>query len=371
MRGLLLISALSIGMILPAFAQEPCKFGSAEAFDRLAKSLSDAKSCKAAAAKMHDCAWGSSADTELAPIVVTKCEREFFNKLSPAAQKHYEDQMQLCAYEYSRQEGTMYMSAAALCQVDVAAHFAADPAAANQPEPRASFDCRTADTVLEKAICSDISVGRADIVLSQVYSGLLGSSDSEDKQTLEQSENEWLRSIPAKCDLSAPPFSKKSLNCVRNEFELRFTALDSCGGPFSDCLQPVEAPANVTPSPAGPRASFNCESPATALEIVICADAQLGQIDIRLAQAYRDAKAVMSGKQQSDLTGSERRWLRFVSRTCPLGAVGGIPPVIARSCVRSAFQIRISQLQTCPHEKPPQRGPCLNNFRILDKQLQQ
>lgn len=368
MRLLLVIVSLLIGTIAPASAQEPCKFGSQDAFDALAKSLSEAKSCKTAAVKMHDCAWGSSADTQLAPIVVAKCERTFFDKLSPAAQKHYEDQMQLCAYEYSRQDGTMYMSAAALCQVDVAAHFAADPSAANQPEPRASFDCRRAKTFLEKAVCSDISVGHADIVLSRVYSGLLESSNAEDKSALEQSEKQWLQSIPAKCGLSGPRFSKQSLNCVRNEFELRFTALDSCEGPISDCLQATEVPASAPQSIVPPRASFDCESPSTALEIVICADTQLGQIDITLARAYREAKAVLSGEQQKDLADSERKWLRFVSRTCPLGAVGGIPPVIARSCVRTAFQTRIAQLETCPHKDPQQRVPCLDNFHLSDEQ---
>lgn len=368
MRLLLLIVFLSIGTIAPASAQEPCKFGSKEAFDALAKSLSEAKSCKAAAARIHDCAWGSSADTELAPIVVEKCERTFFDKLSRSAQKYYGDQMQLCAYEYSRQQGTMYMSAAALCQVDVAAHFAADPSAANQPEPRASFDCRTPKTLLQEAVCSDIRVGRADIVLSRVYSGLLESSNTGDKPVLEQSEKQWLQGIPAKCGLSGPRFSKQSLNCVRNEFELRFTALDSCEGPISDCLQSTGVPVSAPQSIAAPRASFDCESPSTALEIVICADTQLGQIDIKLARAYRDAKAVLSEQQQRDLTDSEGKWLRFVSRTCPLGAVGGIPPVIARSCVRTAFQTRIAQLETCPHKDPQQRVPCLNNFHLSDEQ---
>lgn len=368
MRRLLLIALLSIGTVVPACAQEPCKFFSEKAFDALVKSLLAAKSCKAAVARMHDCAWGSSADTQFAPIVVRKCERTFFDKLSPAAQKRYEDQMQLCAYEYSRQKGTMYMSAAALCQVDVAAHFAADPEAANQPERRASFDCRRAKTLLEKAVCSDVSVGRADIVLSRVYKGLLKSAHSEDKSALEENENQWLQGIPSKCGLSAPPFSKQSLNCVRNEFELRFTALDSCAGPIRDCLQSTEVPANVAQSIASPRASFDCESPSTALEIAICADSHLGQMDIRLAQAYREAKVMMSGDQQGSLSDSERRWLRFVSRTCPLGAVGGIPSVIARSCVRTAFQTRIAQLKTCPHKDPQERVPCLNDFRLSNEQ---
>jgi len=199
MRCLILIACFSMAVIAQGRAQEGCEFRSENAFEDLAKALLGAKSCAAAAAKMHDCAWGSSADTQLAPIVIAKCEKTFFEDLSPSGQRHYGEEMQLCAYEYARQEGTMYMSAAALCQVDVAAHFAANPASAEQPAPRASFDCAKAQTPLEKAIYSDINLGHADIVLSRVYSGMLKRADEKERTALIQSEKQWLQSLPAKC----------------------------------------------------------------------------------------------------------------------------------------------------------------------------
>jgi uncharacterized protein len=370
MRRLILIAFLSIGAHVLTWAQEPCKFGSEDAFDALSKALSEAKSCDAAVAQMHDCAWGSSADTQLAPIVIAKCEKKFLHNLSPAAEKRYGDEMQLCAYEYARQEGTMYMSAAALCQVDVAAHFADDSRAASQPAARASFDCDKAQTPLELAICSDARLGHADIVLSRVYAGMLKSSDKENRSALIQSEKQWLQSIPAKCGVSATPLSEKSLNCVRNEFELRFTALDSCSGPINDCLQsPGDAGDEAAAAASAPnrRASFDCEAPSTALEIVICADAELGQTDIRLAQAYHDTETGMVAAQHKDLIESQRQWLRFVNVTCPLGAVGGIPSLITRSCVRTAFQTRIVQLQTCPLKELQERIRCLNDFQLFEK----
>ncbi len=171
MRRLTLVVLFSIYASILACAQEPCQFASDDAFDQLANSLSHAKSCDEAAKKMWDCAWGSSADTQFAPIVIGKCEKTFFDKLSPTAKKRYEDEMQLCAYEYARQGGTMFMSEAALCQVDVAKEFAAHPAAARKLPSRASFDCHKAKKPLEKAICSDIRLGHADIVLSRVYAG--------------------------------------------------------------------------------------------------------------------------------------------------------------------------------------------------------
>lgn len=366
MRRLILIAFFSMAAPVQGWAQEPCNFGSENAFNAQAKDLSEAKSCEAAVKKMHDCAWGSSADTQLAPIAITKCEKTFFKRLSPAAQKHYAEEMQLCAYEYAGQEGTLYMSAAALCQMDVAARFAADLAAANIPAPRASFDCDKAQTPLEKAICSDISLGHADIVLSRVYSEFLKNSDEKDKSILVQSEKKWLQAIPAECGLAAAPFTRKSINCARTEFEIRFMTLDSCQEGIAWCLRDEDVPRKVPSMNPAPRASFDCEAPSTALEIVVCADADLGQMDIELAQAYRDAKAAMPPEQQKGLVDSERQWLRFVTGTCPLGVIGGIPSVMARSCVRSAFQVRIAQLQTCPRKELQQRTSCLNDFRLFE-----
>ena len=362
------IAFLFIGAIVPAYAQEPCGLGAENAFDDLAKSLSETKSCQVAVAKMHECASGSSADTQLAPIVITKCERKFLDNVSGAARKSYAEEMQLCAYEYAGQEGTMYMSAAALCQVDVAAHYAADPVAASKLGARASFDCTRARTPLEKAICSDLSLGHADIVLSRIYSVLLNGADERDKTALVQNERQWLQSLPAKCGLLAPPFSTKSLNCARNEFELRFRALDSCQQGVTECLREANAEASAAPSAPTPRASFDCEAPSSALEIVICADTELGQLDITLAQSYRDSSTIMLGEQRRDLIDSERQWLRFVNKSCPLGVVGAIPSVFARACVRNAFRVRIEQLQTCSQEEPQKQTPCLNDFHLAEKQ---
>jgi uncharacterized protein len=365
MHRFLLIACLSTCVIVPAFAQDSCGFGSESPLDNLAKALTEAKSCVAAAAKMHHCAWGSSADTQLVPIVVEKCERTFFDKLAPSAKKSYVGEMQLCAYKYARQQGTMYISAAALCQMDVAVRYAADPVAASKLAPRASFDCAKAQSTLEKAICSDISLGHADIVLSRVYSELFRNSDHKDKIALVQSERQWLKRVPARCGLLAAPFSSKSLNCARNEFEVRFTALESCVEGVTDCLQDADAPTPGLSSPA-PRASFDCEAPSSALDLSICADAELGQLDIQLAQAYREVKTILASTQQEALIDSERQWLHFVNEACPVEVVGGIPSVFERGCLRTAFRTRIVQLQGCPKKEPTERISCLNDFRVLE-----
>lgn len=187
----------------------------------------------------------------------------------------------------------------------------------------------------------------------------------EDRSTLVQNEKNWLQKVPENCHL-VKPFSQVSLNCVRSVFEDRFTALDSCDGPVVDCLASLAD--NSVSDEEGPRASFDCEKPGTALEIVICADAELGQTDIRLAQAYHDAGVAMGPSQHEALVASEDAWLKFVGRTCPLGAVGGIPPVLTRACVRTAFETRIGQLQTCMKQSAQARMACLNHFELMEPQ---
>ena len=344
-------------------AQEACQFGSSDPYEGLEEALSNAKSCSDAATKLHECAWGSSADTQFAPIVIGKCEKAFFKKLSPAGQKRYVDEMQLCAYEYSRQQGTLYMSTAALCQVDVSLRFAKNPSEAESPAPRASFDCPSARTPLETAICSDIKLGHADIVLTRVYGDLLKSASAADKAVLVRSEKEWLRHVPEKCGLAGTMFSEKSLNCVRNEFEIRFTTLQWCDNAIPDCLTPDADDENAFASQRQ-RASFDCDAPSTALQVVICADADLGQADIKLAQTYKEASTILGTAQHKTLAHSEERWLAFVSDACPLGPVGGIPSVFARGCLRLAFETRIKQLKICAQKTAAEQTACLNDFRF-------
>ena len=364
-----LIALVFVLFALSAVGQESCPSGE-DGGDKLAMELSKAKTCKTAAAKLENCAWGSSADAGFAPIVIEKCEKSFLPKLSKQAQDRYMEEMQLCAYRFSRQQGTMYISAAALCQVDVAVGIEKDLASSDHPMARASFDCNRAHAPLETAICSDTKLGHADIVLGRVYASALKSAPNEVKTALIQDEKQWLKSIPEKCGLATRAISQKALDCVRNEFESRFTNLDMCGeeGVSINCLHTPDDSGDQPSYDSAPRASFNCEAPSTALEIVICADAELGKADIKLAEVYRLAGSNLAEAQRKHLIESEREWLHFVNKTCPLGAVGGIPPIMTRSCVRTAFETRINQLVACPEKKAEEQLPCLTDFQLFEKQ---
>jgi uncharacterized protein len=371
MRHLLWVTSLLLCANIPALSQNEkqeekaaeCPSGSPEAFAAVTKILSNAPSCAAAAAKFSQCGWGSSADTEFASIVVKKCESSFIGQASAAGRKRYREEMELCSYRYARQEGTMWMAVASGCQVNVAKHFAAEPAGLNQPAPTASFDCGKAQTAMEKAICSDIRLGHADMVLSRVYTDRLRVPE-KDRAVLIENQKRWRQGVAAKCGVTPAVkglLSPKSMNCLRNEFELRFTALDSCVGEIEDCLPPL---GNTTRTEA--RASFDCGKASTPLENVICADADVGQADIRLAHAYRAADQAMS-RQHRELVESQRQWLGRVSEYCPLGDAGGIPDMTARLCVRDRFESRTSQLQACSKKETEERLACLNDFRFERK----
>jgi uncharacterized protein len=350
-----------IGLAAGCQAQEECTYGGAEAAEGLEKALTEAKSCRAAVARLHACAWGSSA------------EGEFYSGLPTVAKKNYGEQMQRCVYAESRQDGTMYISAAALCQVDVAAKIAANHALANKPLARASFDCTKAAMPLEKAVCSDGALGRADVVLAENYSATLKTFKGSERSELIESEREWLRHVPVTCGLGVrAPFTPASLHCLRNEFEVRFTLLEGCldGGATEDCLNPGNEDwirEQAGSDEASPRASFDCDAPKTPLELAICADRETGEKDLELATAYREARSAMGPQGSPGLAASERKWLRYVQGTCPLGAVGGVVPEMGRACVRVAFRIRIGQLKGCPQKSAGERLGCLNEFRVVDE----
>ena len=209
-----------------ALADEAC-FGSDA--DATSAALEKAGSCRTALAKFSACSWGSSADLAFGDIVVKVCERGFIGKLSAAGKANYADAASRCAYEHARQDGTIYRSMEALCRAEVALRFADAPTLADQPPPRASFDCNTARTPLEKAICADAKLGRADLVLSRVYKQAMQTLTPDEQRTLNANERQWMTHLVADCrpDETA---SEKARACALAAFEARFTAIDECAG---------------------------------------------------------------------------------------------------------------------------------------------
>ena len=342
---------------------------SEQAANGLESALKKALTCASAAKLFEECRWGSSADSGFAPIVIRKCEKSFYEKLSKAGQRHYVTEMQLCPYEYARQQGTISISEAATCQVELAAQYAANPALAEKPMPRTSFECAKAESPLEKAICSSPALGRADIVLARVYASVLKTYKDQERPTIRDDERNWLAGLPGKCGLGREAPSAATIACLRNEFEMRFSALDSCGYDpenFAECM-PGMNEGLETDEISDKRASFDCDRPTTALQLVVCADASIGQRDVEVAEAFKKADTALGPSKHAALEESQRNWTRYVTANCPLGTVGGIPSVLTRACVRSAYEVRANQLWECKKKSAAEVIGCLNSFRILDK----
>ena len=221
-----------------ACAQEPCQFFGDAAREALTQALEAAPSCKAAAAEFDRCRWGSSADARFGSIAIAKCERELTPKLSATGKANLQHEMYLCSYEYTKQEGTLFISEQWSCQVEAAASFAADPTIADQPPARASFDCAKAQSALERAICSDQKLGDADIVLNRSWHSVMGALEPPERAALMNQEQDWLANVRKKCGVGTEELPASARNCVRKQFEERFLQLDACGvGETAACLQ--------------------------------------------------------------------------------------------------------------------------------------
>lgn len=70
----------------------------------------------------------------------------------------------------------------------------------------ASFDCAKASTPVEKAICANPDLSRADEVLARAYATALGGLSDEAKAAIQASQREWLGFAGLACTPDAKPF---------------------------------------------------------------------------------------------------------------------------------------------------------------------
>jgi uncharacterized protein len=68
----------------------------------------------------------------------------------------------------------------------------------------ASFDCRKARTVVEMVICTDSRLAAQDKLLGQLYEHLFQETDEQGKQTLVESQKQWIASRNAQCSYTGP-----------------------------------------------------------------------------------------------------------------------------------------------------------------------
>ena len=60
----------------------------------------------------------------------------------------------------------------------------------------------------------------------------------------------------------------------------------------------------------------NCESPATTLEMNICASQEYQAADQKLNRVYRQLQSKLNGKQKQRLTNAQLAWIKFRDTNC-------------------------------------------------------
>jgi uncharacterized protein len=88
-------------------------------------------------------------------------------------------------------------------------------------------------------------------------------------------------------------------------------------------------------------ASFDCHHAASPREQLICSDPELSTLDRRLAQIYREKRALLSPKGAELLKDSERSWLRFISTVC--GPEANSQPD-QKDCLKQDYTDRLEDL---------------------------
>src|SRR6185295_12219150 len=132
-----------------------------------------------------------------------------------------------------------------------------------------AIDCDAARSAAEKLICSDSRLAAFAQDMSAAYGDALraGKIDAA-------SQAEWLKRSDAECG------GDDRRECLLRRVRLRIATLHSAAG-------------------AGP--SFGCDKARSVQEYAICSDPALAQLDLVLANAYRQARDTGKADKKSQV----------------------------------------------------------------------
>lgn len=92
----------------------------------------------------------------------------------------------------------------------------------------ASFDCRAADTPVEKLICSDAQLSKMDEDLARRYEKIVANLNADDKREFMQAQRSWLKNSRSLCD---------DVACLRRSYETRIHMLEACDATCGDLVE--------------------------------------------------------------------------------------------------------------------------------------
>jgi len=93
----------------------------------------------------------------------------------------------------------------------------------------ASFDCAKASSQVEKSICANPDLSRADEVLARAYATALGGLSDAARQAMQAGQREWLGFAALACTVDAKPFgaapTEDQQGCLNSVYRSRISEL--------------------------------------------------------------------------------------------------------------------------------------------------
>jgi len=99
-------------------------------------------------------------------------------------------------------------------------------AAGAEAQSGPSFDCAKASNVVERAVCKDADLAKADRELASLYTALQGRLTGAAKESLEKNQVSWIVSRNRSCSASEPDMTTY---CLKKRYEERIADLKASG----------------------------------------------------------------------------------------------------------------------------------------------
>ena len=96
----------------------------------------------------------------------------------------------------------------------------------------ASFDCKKAQSKMEKAICENSKISKLDEELAENYQAAKGKLSAEAQKVFVNGQRSWVKFLSTSCftDFQAKPASKEdAAKCLETEYKARVAGLKSTG----------------------------------------------------------------------------------------------------------------------------------------------
>jgi uncharacterized protein len=155
-----------------------------------------------------------------------------------------------------------------------------------------SFDCRSAASAVERAICNDPALAQRDRNMASLYYRLADTLRQAERFALRDQQRDWIR-LRNGCGSLVP--------CLANAYDHRIGQLQAMFG--AQQVAAFSPPQRAIGAPVQP--SFSCSGKLSRVEQAICTDPVLAGRDRDLAALY---KAVQS---RAGVVKAQRNWIRI------------------------------------------------------------